>query len=527
MKKMGSLESGVFWPAAIVLMCLVAVSFINYSWFITIITGAFDFVMEHMAWLMNLSVLLAVITCVAVLLSPIGKIRLGGKDAKADYSKWQWFSMALCSSIAIGLVFWGSAEPITHFVNPPLDAGVEPLTQAAAVFAVSSAQHHGAFSQYAIYTVCGLAIGLAFFNYNQPLNPSSALYFILGDKTHGKIGKMVDSISLYAICAGVAASLGIGLIQFGKGLQYSAGIEPTKVVFTISAIILVSMYTYSSYSGLNKGIAFLSKWNVRIFLALLVFIAIVGNSTFTAKLGTQAFGEYMTNFISKQLHTSPVNGDDWYKWWPSFFWISALPFAPIIGMFMARVAKGRTLREFVLVNFGACGLFNILWVSVFGGTAIDIQLSGKYDLWGEISTNGLESSVFAFFNQLPLSTILIPVFMATIVISFVTLGDSMTTCMACMSSKGGFYANEDEPNAGIKVFWGAIMGTIAYALVGFAGVDGVRMGYVISGAPMMFIMVAMIASFFKGTKHKIGYDEAVKIESEDAQNLENGENEVI
>lgn len=487
----------VFWPPFLGLLAMVIVSLVNYDAFSGGMTDVFNWVTDVFGWAFSLTTLALVIVVAVLMFTPVGKIRFGGNGAKPEFSTYEWFAISLCASIGIGVVFWGAAEPIYHLASPPASSGIEPFSQASAVFAISTAYLHWGLSQYVIYAICAIPIALAYFNYKQPLAVSSSLYFIMGDKCRGWIGKAIDALCLFAIAGGVAGSLGAGLLQIGRGLEFSFGIEPTKFVWAIIAVAIITTYTISSYSGLQKGIRFLSNQNTRLFFLVMIFVFLVGPMKLILNLGVQSFGDYVANFVPKMLYINPINGDDWPRWWSMFYWEAAMAYAPVIGLFMARIAKGRTIREFIAVNVVATSIFNYVWFAVFGGAAIQMQLSGKFDLWNSIQTKGLESTIFSFFQQFPLGFLLIPVFLLVIFVSFVTLADSMTSCMAAMSTKGGLYATEAEAPGYLKIIWGVIIGFMAYAMIGFAGINGVKMAQTVSGAPIMFLILAMTWSLLK------------------------------
>lgn len=497
MKDHKGIDLWIFGPPFLLLLAIVIVSLVNYDSFVVGINGVFNWVTDIFGWAFSFITLCIVAICLFLMVSPVGKIKFGGEDAKPDFRTWEWFAMSLCSSIGIGVVFWGVAEPINHLATPPVSLNIEPFSQASAVFAVSTTYLHWSFSQYAIYAICALPIALAYYNYKQPLTVASSLYFIMGDKCHGWIGKVVDGFCLFAIAGAVAGSLGSGILQIGRGLDFQLGIAPTKLIWAIIAAVIVASYILSSYSGLKKGIRFLSNQNVRLYIIVMLFIFLVGPTIFILNLGVQSLGDYIQNFVSKSLFINPIVDDKWPSWWTTFYWEAAMAFAPIIGMFMARITRGRTVRQFLAVNLIANSVFNIIWFAIFGGAAIKMQLSGVFDISNAITTKGLESAIFAFFQQFPLGFILGPLFVLVIFISFVTLADSMTSCMATLSTKGGMYDGEEEAPNHLKIAWGVICGFMAYALIGFAGVDGAKMAQTVAGTPIMFLMLAMIWSLLK------------------------------
>ena len=487
----------VFWPPMIMLLISIILSLFNFETFTGVVSLAFYWITENFGWLFSLSSFVFVVILVIVFLSPVGKIKFGGENAKPKISTWNWFAMSLTAGIGFGLVFFAVAEPIYHFASPPATLGIEAFSEAAALFSMSAVFLHWSFSPYALYAIIAIPIALAYYNYNQPFAVSSSLYFIMGDKCHGGIGKAVDALCLFAIAGGTAAILGGGIMQIGSGLNYVFGIQPSVMVWIITAIIIVAAYTVSSYTGLEKGIKFLADKNTKIFLALMLFILVVGPTTFIFKLLTQSIGVYFQDFITLSLFTSPLEADTWPVWWSIFYWAIWMSFAPIIALFLARIVYGRTVRQFIAINLVAPAVFAFLWFGIFGGAAIKMQVTEQFNIWENITTRGLEDTTFAFLSNFPLGVILVPVFLITIVLSFVTLADSMTSTISLMSTRGLAHDAEEAP-AFMKVLWGVVIGIIALIMIVFAGVDGIKMLSTLAGFPIMLLMIAIAVSAVKG-----------------------------
>ncbi|WP_052304335.1 BCCT family transporter [Desulfosporosinus orientis] len=221
----------VFWPPFILLLATVVLNFANYDLFTKVMNTAFTWVMQNFGWFFEITALVLVFVAVAILFSSVGNIRFGGDDAKPELSTWNWFAIALCTGIGTGIVFWGVAEPMMHFSSPPASLGLEPFSQAAALFSMSTAYLHWTITPHAMYVISAIPIALAYYNYKQPLMVNSSLYFLRGDKCQGTVRKIVDVVCLYAIAGGVAASLGTGLLQIGSGLHFIFGIQPSPFVW--------------------------------------------------------------------------------------------------------------------------------------------------------------------------------------------------------------------------------------------------------------------------------------------------------
>ena len=491
------IDHGVFWPPFIALLAVVATSLIADKAFLDMAKGTFNWVNNTFGWAFALATLVFVVACFVLAFSPVGNIRFGGEDAKPEFSAWNWFAMSLCAGIAIGIVFWGPAEPIYHFASPPGSLPLEPFSAASAKWAMTITFLHWTFSPYSLYVVCAIPIGLAFYNHGQPFTVSSGLYFLFGNRCHGWMGKVIDCFCLFSIACGVTVSLGWGLAQVSSGIGFLFGLESSPFMYGICAVLIVSTYTISSYTGIKKGIRILSDQNAKIFMAIMLFVFITGPTLFILDLGVESLGEYITSFFNISLWMGAATDEQWPHWWSLFYWAVWMAYAPIVGLFLARLVRGRTIRQFVAVNLFAPAIFGMIWFSIFGGSAIHMQQSGTFDLWASISNKGVEYTVFAFLQQFPLSVIVIPIFLITVIISFVTLADSMTTCVAAMSTQGMTAENAEAPGI-LKITWGVIMGLLAYIMISLSGVDGVKMIGAIAGLPIMGLMILLLISTLKG-----------------------------
>lgn len=494
-KRRHFLNNWVFWPPFLVMVLCIALSFLNQDAFATAMNQGYLWVSHWLDWLYLLVGLAFVAVAAFILFSKAGSIKFGGKDAKPKFTTFQWFAMSLCGGIAIGIVFWGVAEPIQFLAEP--NNGIEPFSSEAVLFSMSQVYFHWSFTPYALYTLATIPIALAVYNYHQKMSIGSGLYFLIGDKCNGPIGKAADAFSLFALLGGMASGMGLGLMQIASGLEFSTGLEPSRLVWALIAVFIVVTFTFSSKLGLDKGLKWLADQNLKIYIIVLAFIFIVGPTAYILKIGTESMGTLVTTFFQKSTYLGAANGEDWSRWWTIFYWAMWIVYAPVIGIFLTRLCYGRTVRQFLLVNLVAPAIFGIIWFTIFGGTAIHMQLENIFDLWSVFQDKGLESAAFSFFQQLPLGTILVFVFLVVIVISFVTMADSMTSVASIMSTKG-FQHEDGEPPTVLKVVWGVTIGTMAWVMISFAGIDGARMLTVLASLPLLFLMIALLASTLKG-----------------------------
>lgn len=491
----GTIEPVIFLPAFIIMSGCVILGFWKYDTLLNGLLTVYAWATENFSWTYAAITIFYLAVLLVIMVHPVGKLKLGGENAKPEYSTFNWFAITLCSTIGVSLIMWGSVEPIVHFVNPPAFSGVEPMTEAAATFALSTGYIHWSFNQYALYTFAAVAIAIAYFNHNQPLSVGSGMYFAVGNNKN--FGRLSDALCLIVIVGGVATSLGIGIKQIAAGFSYAFNIESNILLTTIIAIALIASYTASSVSGIKKGITFTSRTNVRIFFFLLIFTYFAGPTIFINELSLQSLGEFLTTGLKRSLILAPISGDSWPGDWTINFYVANAAYAPLMGVFLAKLGRGRTLRQFIGMNLGVCSVFNIVWFNIFGGAAIYQQLYGL-DIASIMAEKGLESAAYAFFSTLPLGEVIIPIFTVAVFLSFLTMGDSLSTSMAAISMKGGMMENEEEPNTLLKITWAIFVGVLGYLLLGLVGVDVIKYTYMVFGFPIFIILGIMGYSLVKG-----------------------------
>ena len=477
---------------------ILILGFVDQKVFHKLLWGCFIWLMQNFGWALSLGCLTFVLFSIFLMVHPIGRVRLGGKDAKPEFSTWNWWAMSLCAGMAMGIVFWPAPEALKHALAPARGMFLEPGSQQAMLWAMRTSFLHWTFTPYAIYVVCGVLIAYAHYNLKKPFAVSSALYPLIGDRAFGKTATVVDGITLFAITGGVAGSLGYGLLQLGSGMDFLFGIEPSTLIWMVICLLIVATYTTSSITGLNKGIKWLSDKNAILFIALLVFAIVFGPTRFSANLTVQAAGDYVNNFFSAMTLTDPFpDGDLWPQWWDMYWWADWLSFAPITGMFLARLCYGRTIREFIGVNLILPALFALVWFGIFGGLTLHTHFIEGIDLKGLMDAKGYEVLMLRLFDFLPLAGILRPLMLFTIFISFVTLADSMTSTVSLLSisnvhENGG---TTIEAPIAMKLFWGILMGATSLVFMYIGGLDGIKVVKTIAGIPILMLEIAMLTGF--------------------------------
>lgn len=505
-EKKAALPAGIrkviFVPMSILFALVILMGIISPTAFYNVEVAISNFQYEWFGWLYAAMATFSVLFCAWLAFSKHGDIILGGENAKPILSRWNWFAISLCGGIGTGIVFWGIAEPIFHLHSPIPMFDHAPGSAEAALSALSVSFLHWGMPAYAHYCLFGLAVGFAIYNMRLPFRISSTLYPLFGKRSMHTIGNIVDNICLFAIAVSVSAILAVAALQFGAGFQSVFGIEPTNLIRGLVLVVVVATFIISSYTGLQKGIRILSDLNAKIFMGLLLFIFIVGATRFTMFFSVEALGDSAATFFSRMTYLSAVEGDMWPMWWTVIYWIWFIVYCPMVGLFLGKIAKGRTVREFIVMNLLVPGGFGILWFGVFGSNAINIELTTGGAIWDVIQNQGLEASVFAFLNYFPLSTLTSIAFMTTLFLSVVTLCDSMTSTVASMSMNIEHNESVEPPNK-IKIFWGVVMSSVAFLSIiattsstegAIDVIQSTKLLPMTAALPALFVYVAMAVS---------------------------------
>ena len=462
--------------------------------FEAVTTNARNFVASSFGWYYMLLMSFMLALSFFFIVSPFGKIRLGKDTDRPQFSTVTWIAMLFSAGMGIGLVFYGAAEPLSHFAISP--ASEDPNTDEAFKESLRQSFFHWGIHIWAMYGV--IALSLAFFQFRkgEPGLISATLKPIFGKKMVGPWGTLVDVLAVFATAFGVATSLGFGAVQINAGLNYLFDIEINIFSqFVIIAFITV-LFVASAWSGLSKGIKYLSNTNLVLTLALLGFIVVLGPTLLIFNMFTDSFGGYFANLIQMSFGTAPLDSTDrkWLDDWTIFYWAWWISWAPFVSMFIARVSKGRTIREFMIGVLAAPTLLVTFWFSAFGTTAIDIQKKGLVDL----TASSTELTIFEMFNVMPMSFI-ISVFAILLIVSFfVTSADSATFVLGMQSTNGSL-----TPPNNVKLIWGVIQSTIALILLSVNGLTALQNTIIIAALPFSFVMLLMVVALLKALKAEL------------------------
>ena len=501
---MKNLRHGVFLPPFLLVLVAGVVSFTNKEAFISITTKANDWLLINLGGLFSLSGLLLLITVVVVYFSPLGKVKLGGKDAKPMLTLPNWIAIALTTTVAAGVTFWGIVEPIYHYLTPPESMNITPGSHEAIIYSMSTMYLHWTITPYAIYCVPALMFAFAYYNMKKSFSLSSTMAPLFGTKIEGRWGQVIDAVCLYTLALGMAAAMGTTVINLGGGVNYLSGIASAPALWAVITVVLMTTFIISAASGLMNGIRILSDINMKVYIVIILFIFIVGPSSFIINLGVESYGNYITNFFEKSLFTGAASGDQWPQWWTVFYWANWFAWAAITALFLGRIAYGYSVRTFIVVNFVIPSLFGGLWMAIFGGTTIH-RLITDTKIADIFTAEGPETALYAILADVPLSAIVIPFYLFIVFLSFVTAADSNISAMGGISSSG-ITPDSPEPSIVIKVIWGVAIAVIAWMMISFAKIDGIKMLSNLGGLPAMILCVLIAISLLKVASNPKKYD---------------------
>ena len=474
----------VFYPSAIIILLLVVLSFVAPDASETAFNAAKAWVAEDAGWFTILAVAGFLVFIVGMAVSGFGRLKLGPDHSTPDYSYGTWFAMLFAAGMGIGLMFFGVAEPIMHFADPPVG---DAQTIAAARQAMRITFFHWGIHAWAIYAVVALSLAYFAYRHGLPLRIRSSLYPIIGERIHGPIGHAVDTFAVLGTIFGLATSLGLGVIQINSGLNYLFGVTVSTGVQVVLIIVITLIATGSVFSGLDRGVRRLSELNMIMAVALLAFVLVMGPTVYLLQAFVQNTGMYISNVFAMTFNLYAYDQrPTWLGGWTLFYWGWWIAWSPFVGMFIARISRGRTIREFVvgvlLVPLG----FTFLWMTIYGNSALyQVMVEGSTQLVTAVSADS-SVAIFQFLEDYPLSTLTSAVATLLVVIFFVTSADSGALVIDMLSSKG-----EEESPVWQRIFWALLVGMIAIALLIAGGLSALQAGTIASALPFTLVMILM------------------------------------
>jgi glycine betaine transporter len=432
-------------------------------------------------------------------LSRYGNIKLGPDDSVPEFSKFSWVSMMFATGMGIGLMFYGVAEPLYHLNGPPMGMA-EPGTPAAAQLAMEYTFFHWGFHPWAMYAVIGLSIGYFAYRRRNGNLVSAAFRPLLGNRVDRAPGKAIDVIAIFATLFGSATSLGLGALQITGGIDEVFGSGRDSKVLAVGVIVFLTVcFVISAVSGIERGVKWLSNANAVAAALLAFFLLVVGPTVFILGTFTESLGGYLTHLPAMSFRDGVFDSDvaaPWLSAWTIFYWAWWISWTPFVGMFIARISKGRTIREFVIYVILVPSLVSFVWFSILGGAAFDLQLNTGKDMGAAVDA-GMEGALFETLSSYPLGTITSALAVFLIAIFFVTGADSASIVMGMLSQKGC-----EEPRRGLTVFWGVTTGAVAAVLLWSGGLKALQTLVILVAGPFMLVLIAMCVSTLKSLREE-------------------------
>lgn len=477
----------VFWPAAIIVLAFALFALLLPGVAETAFRAVQTSIVNAFNWYYVLIAAFFVAFCLFLGFSRFGDIKLGRDDEEPEFSAMSWFALLFAAGMGIGLVFYGVSEPLSHFANPR--PGVEGTPAQLAQAALGQTYLHWGVHAWSIYVVIGLALAYAIHRRRRPISIRWTLEPLLGKKVEGGWGHAIDVIALVGTLFGVATSLGLGVLQMSAGL-HSAGIADPDETTQVVLILIISVFVLMSVlSGVTKGMKWLSNINLVLAGLLVVYLLVVGPTEFLLRDLVQSIGYYIQNFVGLSFNVSAFQGTDGEQWqasWTSFYWGWWISWAPFVGIFIARVSKGRTVREFVVGVILVPTLLGILWFAVLGGSALALELKEPGTLTGADGAVDLQGALFALLQNVPGSTIVSIGAILLLAIFFITSADSGALVMGMIATGG-----EPEPKRWIRVFFVAVTALLAIALLLSGGLTALQTAAITIALPFSVVMLLM------------------------------------
>jgi choline/carnitine/betaine transport len=493
----GGLDKVVFGVTSAIALAFVVWGFASTASLGEAAASALDWTVTTMGWLFVLTASAFVVFVIWLAMGRFGDIPLGNDDERPEFRTVSWIAMMFSAGMGIGLMFYGVSEPLSHFVTPPPGTGGEGNPEAVQN-AMATTLFHWTLHPWAIYAVLGISIAYGVFRKGRPQLVSSAFSSLFGEKsTNGPAGRVIDILAIFATLFGSAASLGLGALQIGKGLEIVGGIGKLGNGVLVAVIaVLTAAFVASAVSGIEKGIQWLSNTNMVLALALAVFVFVVGPTVFILDLVPTAVGSYFQDLATMSARTEAAGGDgmaEWLSGWTVFYWAWWLSWTPFVGMFIARISRGRTIRQFVTGVLLVPSLVSLVWFAIFGGAAIDLQRNGT-DLAGA-GDGAAEAQLFSMLEQLPLGTITSVLVMVLVAIFFISGADAASIVMGSLSERGTL-----EPSRWTVVFWGVATGGVAAVMLligGDTALEGLKNITIVAALPFVLVMIVLCYALVK------------------------------
>ncbi|WP_369901787.1 BCCT family transporter [Bacillus manliponensis] len=441
-------------------------------------------------YIISVSVFLGI--SILLIFSKYGSIRLGQDDDEPEYSYLTWFAMLFSAGMGIGLIFWGVAEPLNHLYVPPVGEGA---TEESARLALRFSFFHWGLHPWGLYALVALCMAYFTFRKGKPSTISATVGSLFKSGENGRLAHTFDVLAVFATVFGIATSLGLGAKQISGGISYLTDIPNSLATQLVIIAVVTVLYLISSQTGLDKGIKYLSNANIMLAFAIMLILLFAGPTNFIMNYFTSTIGSYLQNLPSMSFRLSPLDeaGNEWIQSWTIFYWAWWIAWSPFVGTFIARVSRGRTIREFVIGVLLVPTIIGALWFSVFGGTGIHMDLFQGTNLYEQIQEFGTEIGLFAMFHELgAIGPILSVIAILLISTFFITSADSATFVLGMLTTNGSL-----NPSNRIKLVWGIVQAALAGILLYVGGLTALQTASIIAAFPFTFVIFFMAAALFK------------------------------
>jgi glycine betaine transporter len=490
-------ENSTIDPAVFYISVAISVLFVLWGIFFTeslasVAKTVLDYLILSFGWVFTLATFGFLVFVLYLAFSHYGRIRLGQDDDRPEFSTAVWIAMMFSAGMGIGLMFFGVAEPVSHLANPP-QGMAEAGSKEAARLAMQYSYFHWALHPWATYAVVGLAIAYFTFRKGRRNLISSAFYPILGDRVEGPIGKAIDILAIFATLFGSATSLGLGALQINGGLNYLWGFPNSTSIAILIIVVITALFTISAVTGVHRGIKYLSEINMVLAAILILFLLVVGPTLFIFNTFTESLGAYISNLVPMSFTTAAFGDAEWLATYTLFYWAWWISWTPFVGTFIARISKGRTIREFVLGVLLVPSAVSFIWFAVMGGTAIDLDFCGV-----EIAAGAAidpANALFDTLNEFPLAAVMSLLAVILVALFFISGADAAAVVMAMLSSRGAL-----RPRTALLVLWGVLTGAAAAILLLVGGNDALQslqQAAIVAAAPFLIVMMGICWSILK------------------------------
>ncbi|MFJ4685272.1 BCCT family transporter [Streptomyces sp. NPDC088789] len=467
--------------------------------FDTASAAGLSWVLSNFGWLFVVAADVFLVLCVVIAFSRFGRIRLGEDGSQPEFGNLAWIAMMFSAGMGIGLMFYGVGEPLTHFLDPPPASGVQARTPEAARTALEYSFFHWTLTPWAIYGIAGLALAYAGFRKGRGNRLSAAFVPLLGARrAEGWQGKVIDLLAVFATVFGTATSLGLGALQVAEGLDITSGVDATRTTQLLIIAVLSAAFVASAFSGLHRGIKWLSTLNIVLAAALMLFVFLLGPTVYILDTIPASVGGYLQNLLPMASRTGAFTDQAWLGAWTIFYWAWWLSWAPFVGTFIARISHGRTVREFLLGVLLVPSGATVIWFCVMGGTALRLEMTGKADLAGTVKT-GAEASLFGMLDALPIGTVTSVLAMILVMTYFITSADSASLVMGSLTSRGALH-----PASWLVVLWGVLMAAVAAVLLVVGGLSSLQTATILVALPFVVVMLLLCWALLKEMREDPG-----------------------